>query len=431
MKKFYILTAAVIATGSLLCASAAEAESLPLKGTIKKAAVTRVDESQWRHLGTGKFSDPVLCNEFYGYYNDEVEVEVYESTTESNVYRIEKPWVASADGLNFDDSRNYMVIDVTDPDFVCVREGILPVASAEDGEVHYKSMTQFIWDLVKERMLPDGTHAEVTAKAKEVFMNGNMPNLCIYMKDGYIKFPQNCFGVMYPNGVNEEPGVWFPTSGHYSGYFSLPGGDVESEWVLRGTGRIFDGFIAPIFGEKAEERDVQIYEHKDFVDVFRIEDAIRVKEGVFSPITVDAVDHDYVRIPEVDTRIVTQDRGPLSIFSLSTQYEDYDSMVAAGENENKDYAARNITYSDGVIDIPAKSIYLYFPAFGFEMFVHEAAVRSFITIPSGSSSVEGVEIMEEAAPEYFDLQGTRLLEPAKGQLVIERRGGKARKVVVR
>lgn len=428
MKKFYILTAALIATGSLLCASAAEAASLPLKGVIKKAAATRVDESQWKSIGTGKFSDPVLCNEFYGYYNDEVSVEVYESTTEPGVYRIENPWPEAGSHPEY----NFMVIDASDPEFVRVREGILPVESEEDGIVHYMSMTEYMVKLVKDKLLPGCTDAEALAKAKEVMPN-TMGNMIITMENGFMKFPQNCFGIMYPNGVNEQPGLWMPTSGAYSGYFSLPGSDVDSDWVLLGTGRIFDGFIAPIFGEEAEERDVQVYEHKDVEDVFRIVNAIRVKEGEFSPIIVDASNHDYVRIPEVDTRIVTQDRGPLSIFSLSTQYEDYDSMVAAGENEGKDYAARNITYSDGVIDIPAMSIYLYFPAFGLEMFTHEAMLRSFITIPTkgDDSSVEGVEIVEESAPEYFDLQGTRVLEPAKGQLVIERRGGKARKVVVR
>lgn len=46
------------------------------------------------------------------------------------------------------------------------------------------------------------------------------------------------------------------------------------------------------------------------------------------------------------------------------------------------------------------------------------------------ASVNGIEINDEAPVEYFDLTGRRVLEPAKGQLVIKRQGGKAVKVII-
>lgn len=44
------------------------------------------------------------------------------------------------------------------------------------------------------------------------------------------------------------------------------------------------------------------------------------------------------------------------------------------------------------------------------------------------SGVEGV-VADEEAPVYFDLSGRRLLNPEKGQFVIERRGAKAVKII--
>ena len=49
-----------------------------------------------------------------------------------------------------------------------------------------------------------------------------------------------------------------------------------------------------------------------------------------------------------------------------------------------------------------------------------------------SSGVDGIDADQtDAEPEYYNLQGVRVAEPAKGEVVIERRGGKVTKRVVR
>lgn len=48
---------------------------------------------------------------------------------------------------------------------------------------------------------------------------------------------------------------------------------------------------------------------------------------------------------------------------------------------------------------------------------------------SGVDSIDGVDV--DAEPVYYNLQGVRLAEPVKGELLIERRGGKVTKRVVR
>ncbi len=50
---------------------------------------------------------------------------------------------------------------------------------------------------------------------------------------------------------------------------------------------------------------------------------------------------------------------------------------------------------------------------------------------NGQGGVEMIESESEATPEYYTLQGIRITEPAKGELVIERRGSKVTKRVIR
>ncbi len=52
-----------------------------------------------------------------------------------------------------------------------------------------------------------------------------------------------------------------------------------------------------------------------------------------------------------------------------------------------------------------------------------------VKFDSGVDTVDGVDF--DAEPEYYNLQGVRVTEPAKGELVIERRGGKVTKRIVR
>ena len=47
-----------------------------------------------------------------------------------------------------------------------------------------------------------------------------------------------------------------------------------------------------------------------------------------------------------------------------------------------------------------------------------------------TDGVEGVEVAEEGAVKYFNMQGMEVVNPAKGQLVIKKQGNKAVKVVM-
>lgn len=61
-----------------------------------------------------------------------------------------------------------------------------------------------------------------------------------------------------------------------------------------------------------------------------------------------------------------------------------------------------------------------------------AGFKEYVELPqSPSVGIEGVENVDNAPARYFNLQGVEINEPAKGQIVIEVRGGKSTKRVIR
>lgn len=60
-----------------------------------------------------------------------------------------------------------------------------------------------------------------------------------------------------------------------------------------------------------------------------------------------------------------------------------------------------------------------------------AGFKEYIELDSTETGIEGVETDDNAPARYFNLQGVEINEPAKGQIVIEVRGGKSTKRVIR
>lgn len=58
--------------------------------------------------------------------------------------------------------------------------------------------------------------------------------------------------------------------------------------------------------------------------------------------------------------------------------------------------------------------------------------KAYVELPQGPGvGIEGVEVNQDAPARYFSLQGVEINEPVKGQMVIEVRGGKSVKRVIR
>lgn len=412
-----VLTVA-LATASFAGAQAAAPAMLSEAGTpgkIAKAPAYAAEES-WEDIGEGIFSDPVICNEFSGYYNDPVKVKVQRSVANPNLYKVLEPWPNIAEvwpGLELRPDDNFMIVDTTEPDFVLVYEGALPFEDAVNGEVRYQSMTNF---------------AAMKGFTKEQFLASPLGEGNITMSEnGMITFPMNCFGVMYPYGVDETPNVWVPTMGNYSGYLVLPGGEFEDEWESMGTGQMLEGMVWTVFEDAAPvEKDVEIFKHKETEGIYKIAGAFTDSYEEAADLVIDARDPEWVRIEKFDTRINTE-YGHLYILSVSANnYASYDDMVSF----DPDFANRNITLKDNYLDIPAKSVYLHFPEYdSMSVQVNDRSVPCYVKFPGYSTSAMTVG-SDEAEAEYYNLMGMRIQKPAAGQIVIERRGDKVSKKVM-
>ena len=218
--------------------------------------------------------------------------------------------------------------------------------------------------------------------------------------------------------------------GSYSGYLVLPGGTFKDEWSAMGVGRMLDGFVWTLFeDETPEEKEVEVFRHNEVDGIYKIKGAFTDSDPKAADLVIDARNPDWVRIEKFDTRIKTADFGNLYILSVSANgYMDYEDMVSY----DPEFADRNITLKDNVIDIPKMAVYAYFPETGdFSVMVNGRSLPSYIALPP-STEVEGIVTdMAEGEMEYYDLQGMRVQNPVAGHLVIVRRGDKVGKMIVR
>ena len=415
MRKIYFASLLTLLAASQTVSAAAADGNVSERKLTSTLAKVDADDDEWETIGEGTFSDPVVCNEFSGYYNDPVSVTVQRSKENPAVYRVLDPWPNIAEfwpSLHLRPDDNFMIIDTTDPEFVLVKEGALPFDDAVNGEVRYMSMTQFAAD---------------RGFTKEMFLQSPLAEGIVTMpEEGYIKFTRNCFGVMYPDGVTNPAGTWMPTMGDYSGYLVLPGGTAAHEWDYLGTGQMLDGFVWTVFEEEPpQEKDVEVYEFAEAPYIYKIVGAFTDTYEGAADLIIDATDPNWVRITQFDTRIKTAS-GQLHILSVSANgYESYEHMVAFTDHDK-----HNITLKDNYIDIPAQSIYLMFPDVNnAEVVVNNLALPSYIKLP-GYTGVENVSV-DDSAPAYFNIMGQPVKNPAAGQIVIERRGSKTTKKLIK
>lgn len=405
MKKFTLAVAALCIAASSLAQAPAQAPDY--------------SSYTWKDLGEGTMSDFVLCNLVVGFFNDPVKVQVQESEQVSGVYRILKPWSA-IDGVPFDESLNQIIIDASDPEYVMVPAQKAPIETGGLGETWYCSYTDWAVNVIDK---------------KDLFIE-MQPEKVLKLKDGVIKFSQNCMAVMYPGGDAESdvgPGQWTYTNMEYEGYLVLPdgSGEVADEWTDLGTGRFLDGFLERTFDSsyKPVEMEVQIMENKNVPGVYRVVDAFKHSSATGRDLILDARQPDFVRIEEQNTGVNTT-LGWLYILSVSTngEYTTYQEMVDAFPS----YAERNITKDDKGIYMPTNSILLTFPTSGdFSCYPTSDALPSYVLFP-GVDSVDSIGTDEADAPaEYYNLQGMRVQSPVAGQLMIVRKGNKTYKTVIR
>lgn len=123
-----------------------------------------------------------------------------------------------------------------------------------------------------------------------------------------------------------------------------------------------------------------------------------------------------------------------------TSKNNYLNVKASTENSyNADCAKAALTMTDGALSVvfqgegERKTLQMNYnsgtPLFACYASASQKPVSLYIESKGGTTAVEAVEVAEEAAPVYFNLQGVRVANPEKG-LYIKVQGGKSTKVIL-
>lgn len=394
-------------------ASAQTIAKVPCSGprTVKAAP----SSDTWKDLGEGLYSDFIVSNIVRGEFNDPVTVKVQESEQTPGRYRLVNPWPS----VPKESDLNYLIIDASDPDFVMIEAAESPVDDPNAGETWYCSATYYMTEIVgmDKETLKAGGYAWIPK-----------------VQDGVIKFTTTSLALMWPDsdiyGVN--PGDWSYSNMEYAGYFQLPGADIPKEWDLLGTAKMLEGIVWAAFEEEdPTEREVEVYRNVENPDKFRIVGAFTGISPTVRDLIIDASDPGFCRIFQQNIGVNTQYYGWTYIFSVSRNgsFIDYDDMVS----QYPEWADRNITLDDKGFNIPASSILLFFPEYDdVNVLTVSKAIDSYIhfNFPF-DSGVDNVAAPESSEVEYYNIQGLRVMNPEKGQLVIGRRGSETFKTVIR
>lgn len=265
-------------------------------------------------------------------------------------------------------------------------------------------------------------------------------------ENGLITFPAYSFWVL-----DEENSRFLgvDTQGAFS--IALPGTTIPSMWIDLGTSTWSDGIMAPMFGSYEENEDgsvtavpvestimVQVSSKDDYV--FRLVQPWNAWfEGYFDDTKNLIVDMTYVyegnRVGAVDqqsTGVVDSDMGLCYVISKSINYS---NGLAGFVADTARYPKYNISFDEEtrLLYFPPNCMYFYFPSYnaqGLYNWGDEGAAASSVVIPENSGLQNVVAESSNGAPEFYNLQGIRVTNPANG-IYIVRTGNKVTKTYIR
>lgn len=196
--------------------------------------------------------------------------------------------------------------------------------------------------------------------------------------------------------------------------------DPESGWnTLTTTAKWMDYMVWPMFMEAApSEKEITVQQAAENPNMFRM---VAPFADIFGSanIVLDATDAANVIITLQESGINTQDMGMCYIASTT-------EILAEPSQGGL------ITMNGNRIEFPAKSVWLYFPQYNSQSVYHNSnQTEPGYLIIDKLNGIDGIAVDENAPIEYFNLQGVRIANPEKGQLVITRQGSKTSKTIVR
>ncbi|MBD5329126.1 MAG: hypothetical protein HDS03_04475 [Bacteroides sp.] len=482
MKKVYAFAAASLVAG-VFSASAAEFKvnrnnaELSSNASEKMCAVpgiehktndrveTRADE--WKALGEGMFREFIFSSLYRGLDAYELPVEVEESTTEPNYYRLVNMYRDYVTEVFGGEMYTY---DATSTTYLYIKTFDV------DGKTY--------WYMPEDANLGFYVEPETSLTPGNATLHFNLSTLIAnYDPQTIFDVYPGAFGT-YEDGIftipakfttenGEFPVLFWSTSGMEEGYgiacntkkqfaLALPGHDLPAppdpfaSYQLVGECDMQNNFLDNFFSEwGTPQGKVTVYEEEDNKGYFHIKNAYvaggwnNSEVAAEIDLEINLTNPNYGKLPEQSTGYFddVDGFGTVEIMSASMVYTAYIQNTITDQEflTNPNYAGMNVYIDPATkrIILPGLAIRYFFPDlpqtseyYNTILAAPEGAKESWIQLPSDyilpEAGVNSVCVDDSNAPvKYFNLQGMEVANPEAGQLVIKKQGSKTSKFIVK
>ena len=413
------------------------------------------DDANWAPAGKGVYTDVIFSSLFNGIDPEQIEVEFERNTEDPTIYRILPPYAnwsnpALTEYLTYDANRaTPVIIHIVDDTYAWIEEFDTGIY------LNYTEGSQSI-------------KGEITAlqQAESFIINYGLeaaleyyPKLLCKYDEGNMTLDAYCtvmattiYNVLFKVG---------PTSQYRGNIFGdflikLPGSpeyNPNKGWTSKGNAAFCDGFTSVFSGVEQPTSAADVYQvlsvelQQNDADptLYRLVNPYANWKNIYpGAASYDEGRNYYMEIyvlPEYGvgcvgnfyTGLTLEGYGPFGI------YTDAGNSVAEKGIEflYNAYPEMLGTFTDGVLKYPAtyryegKELDMMYAWFGYMLnnptfYIVNEAAKFFVAFPD--SKVEAVEMEEAGEAEYFNLQGLRVENPAKGQILIRREGSKVSKI---
>lgn len=278
-------------------------------------------------------------------------------------------------------------------------------------------------------------------------------------EDGTITFQENDILFIHENNVFDRWNCSLAAREMKFTPTEAPEIDPTTVWEdLEGMGKFVDGWVFPGLATSgagtiaAPERDVRIQRNQGYPNLYRVVDPFdhsiyrddNMARSAKGNIVFDLTDPDFVMFTpgiysgfEIYDGIDEEYGKTVYCYDVAGLYKYLNPEFT--QAEIREAAAKDgfgadafATFHDGIVDVP-QCVFGLVGDIGIGRWQDEKT-KEFLPMVGkivfpGYSGIESVSAEAQAPAEYFNLQGQRVAQPAKGQLLIKRQGATATKVV--
>ena len=435
----------------------AQGENLRLsETTIPRHQTRAADDDAWNSIGTGSFTDVVMCSMFGGIQPLTMQVEIEQSATDKNTYRIQYPY-ANYNFTQYDyayfseEEATPMVFHVINDSyawFETFNTGIHLDTYSADGYVinGFVELEMQVAPLIQQYGIDVvySTYPNAFCKYEE----GNITLPARFMSNG--QFYYNIFAMVSNHDFAAN------TSGSF--HVQMPGSqdlDPDYGWTaLPGKGKYTDAFTEAfaVNGVTPEYQtwEVEIQQNNDEPDYYRVVNPYAgFKNYLGDNFSYDSSTNYYIYIhlfPDIN-------KGVFDDFFTGLQYMGEGIGITTdagylGAEYGYDMVLFLIPdcfpiYENGVLTLapyyiedgeqwPCALAWIGPYSDENNFYPTNSSGKFRLEFPSGGdNAVDAIDMNEDSTAEYFNLQGLRILNPQPGQIVIVREGSKTTKQVFR